>query len=680
MKRERSSSLLLMAFLAAVLLAACLPRVSSAGGREGPRPDIELVPVRLLEHPATTRAARSESCACPDSFDVLHYVLDIDVDHVAETLSGVASLTVQSGKDGLGSIRLDLHQLGVSAVLSDGSPLAYSQVGDTLWITFDAPLSNGDTSIVEVQYGGTPDHESDGFGGFWFKPVPPLDFSWGQGNGDPACMGSYWFPCVNQPCDKATSEVRVETSLRKTAIANGYLDTLIVDSAASRQEWCWKDDFPAAPCYIALSVAKYREVPDSVDSRIVSYALPGREDTVASTFRHASHMMEYFEDTFGPYPFPGEKFSYAEVSEGGAIEHQTCVFANKAWIDGDTLYDHVWAHELAHQWFGDLVTYGDWRDIWLSEGFATYSEALYYTHRWSPWAGEEIYHWLATVIFIDPYLASPTGKYSPIYDPDEIFSVVSYEKAAAVLHMLRYVMEDGPFFAALRTYLNDHAYGIAYTPDLQAACETHHGGDLSWFFDEWVYSPGHPVIDWAWSSVEETPGNHRVDIITRQVQTVGPLFTMPVEFLLQAAGGDTTVLAWMSAERDSFHFYLGEAPTGIVFDPDDWLVDEANEVVTGLPASVAPVRLAFESVRPNPFNPSTIVEYSVPLSGRVRLTIHDVRGRLVATLYDGPRESGTYSATWSGRGEGGIAVPSAVYFARLQSAGSTVSKKLVLIR
>ncbi|MFH1679061.1 MAG: M1 family aminopeptidase [Candidatus Eisenbacteria bacterium] len=600
--------------------------------------EVTRLPARLIERHGPGKALRTEPTACPDSFDVVHYRLEIDADHAGGTLAGDAIVTVASHKEGLGSIRLDLKSLAVTGVFLGAVPLAYTHDGDTLLVIFDTPLTATDTAVVRIVYGGTPWNEGGGgFGGFWIYGAPPItDFSMGVGlYTDPPSMGRTWFPGVDQPCDKATCDIIITTPLAKVGVASGALDSVVVDSVAGTNTWYWREDHPIATYLMAVSIAKYDAIPDSADPRIVYYVHRTQSHLTHGTFRNVDLMMDAFEEIFGPYPYPGDKFSFVTTPIGD-MEHQTCVFHSNSLMTGDTLYDDILSHELSHQWFGDCVTYGDWRDVWLSEGFATYSEAV-----WREWRyGEAGYHAYVTNSLMRPYLQNADNLTYPIYDPDFLWGTISYEKGGTVLHMLRHVVGDSLFFACLNAYLDDHEYGDATTPDFVASCERVYGGDLDWYFDEWIYQGGHPVFDWGWSAEETAPGVHRVTIDTRQVQTVGPIYTMPVDFRIETGGGDTIVVGWVDAETNRFTFDVGSAPTAVVLDPEDWLLDEANEVSTSVAGSVPPLRLAVGAPRPNPFNPSTTIPFSLPEREHVALRVYSLDGHVVRTLVDGERAAG----------------------------------------
>ncbi|MBM3319185.1 MAG: hypothetical protein FJY73_00715 [Candidatus Eisenbacteria bacterium] len=640
--------------------------------------ETERLSARLVEERARGKALRTEPTACPDSFDVVHYELRLNVNHAGGTLAGDAFVTIASRKEALESIRLDLKDLVVSGVFLGATPLAYTHDGDTLLIAFDEPLPATDTAVVRIVYGGAPWNEgAGGFGGFWIYDAPPItDFSMGVGlYTDPPSMGRTWFPGVDQPCDKATSDIIVTTSLAKVGVANGTLDSVVVDSVAGTNTWYWSEDHPIATYLMAVSIAKYDAIPDGADPRIVYYVHRTHAHLAGGTFRNVDLMMAAFEDLFGPYPYPGDKFSFVTTPIGD-MEHQTCVFHSIALMTGDTLYDDILSHELAHQWFGDCVTYGDWRDVWLSEGFATYCEAL-----WREWAhGEASYRSYVTNSIMRPYLMNAHNLTYPIYDPDFLWGTVSYEKGGAVLHMLRHVVGDSLFFACLNAYLADHAYGDAKTHDFVASCEGVFGADLDWFFDQWIYQGGHPVFDWGWIAEETSPGVFRVTIDTRQVQSVGPIYTMPVDFRIETEGGDTTVVGWVDAAVNRFIFEVTAEPNAVLFDPEDWLLDQANEVATSVAGAAPPLRLAISAPRPNPFNPAATIPFSLPERARVTLRVYSLDGRLVRTLADGERSAGDHEARWDGTDDRSRPVVSGTYLVRLAAGERSDTRKLHLVR
>ncbi|MBZ0268625.1 T9SS type A sorting domain-containing protein, partial [bacterium] len=617
---------------------------------------------------------------CPHSFDVLHYNLNFDtVDASTTTLGGHTVIDLVARENALASIDLDLSsQLAVSAVeLVPGGPLGFTHAADVLTVQFGgAAPDSGDTVSVDVTYAGTPENEgAGGFGGFWFTTLPNQGYSMGIGlNADPPSMAWTWFPCYDWPCDKATVSLSATTNLNRTVVSNGLL--VGTDSTATERTWHWAHDYPISPYLIAMSVARYNTVADSIvtDPRITAYHIPSLGDEAPISFQFLDLMMEALEFRFGPYPF--DKFAFMTAQKGD-MEHQTCVTHASTLVDGTNNYDDILSHEMTHMWFGDCVTYGDWRDIWLSEGFASYGEAVYREYK----NGLGDYHWYVTNALFGRVFAS--GVIDGLYDPPVKWGVVNYEKGGSVLHMLRGVLDDDAlFFQALRDFLAAHAYSNAVTTDFIDSVNATVGQDLSWFFDPWVYGEGHPVYEYGWASTDLGGGQYRVDAVIRQVQTTASLFDLPIDFRVTTTSGTFDFSEPIAAAVENVSFVVTGQPTAFEVDPDDWVLDVQQLAPTSVdfsPEVAAAQSLRMEIPRPNPFRERSEIRYYVPSAGRVRISVHDVAGRLVRALDDRVEQAGPSAITWDRRDDGGAKVAAGVYLVRLEAAGRRLSSKLIAV-
>ena len=435
---------------------------------------------------------------CPHDYDVLHY--DLTFNELNESAGGLDAVTVidfVSQVDNLTSIDLDLtSQLTVSSVLLDSTtPLAFSHAADVLNVQFVALPDSGDTVSIDVAYSGLPANEGGGgFGGFWFQVVPKNAFSMGVGlDADPPSMGRTWFPGWDWPCDKATVSLHIETNFNRVGVGNGTL--VGKDSTATHHTWHWQHDYPGVhlsdrSCRSPSTACSPTRSSPTLESTSIITRKSRSEAPVS--FQYTDLMMEAFETRFGPYPYDAFKFM---TTTKGDMEHQTCVSHLYTLVDGTNFYDPILAHEMAHMWFGDCVTYGDWRDVWLSEGFATYGEAVFREYQ----NGTSDYHWFMTNIIMGRVLNS--GVTDGLYDPSFKWGVEAYEKGASVLHMLRGLSSTTTlsFGRCLQDYHANHAYGNAVTTDFLADVAATVGQDMSWFFDPWLYGTGHPVYEYGWS-------------------------------------------------------------------------------------------------------------------------------------------------------------------------------------
>jgi aminopeptidase N len=431
---------------------------------------------------------------------------------------------------------------------------------------------------------------------------------------------------------------------------------------------------------MAASIARYDVVTDSVYPWITHYVHNTISSLAPATFINVKHMMAAFDSLFGPYPW--DKFGYVSTNVGD-MEHQTCVFHAYGLINGTTQYDDILSHEMSHQWWGDLVTYADWREIWLSEGFATYCEAIFRERQYGP----ANFHTYVTNALFGQYLAQAPALTYPIYDPVSKWGTISYEKGGSVLHMLRRVMGDAGFYTGLAAYRAAHGEDVATTEDFRAACESVHGSSLDWFFQEWIYSGGHPKYDWGWSTAAAGP-NTEVRIRLRQVQTVGPIFTMPIDFTIQTTAGDTVVTGLVDTAVKDLVFVVPAAVTDVVFDPDDWVLEEHTLKPTGVelpdlePGDAgASSFVALLPIAPNPTRGPTEIAFRVPDARPVTLEVFAADGRRVTTLAAGVRfGGGLHRLAWNARDASGRAVASGHYLLRLQAGDSIEARRFLLVR
>ncbi len=624
--------------------------------------------------------------AVPDTlhdFDVLSYDLKIRFYLTAESLAGTTAVLIRSDVAALDSVSLDLTQLSVERIWMGARDLAFSHNGDLIEVALDTAISYGDTFGFNVAYHGEPGNEGPGgFGGFWF--TPRTAYSMGVGlRTDPPSMGRYWFPCYDKPHDKAEFDMSFTVPMGKVAVSNGVLVDTVTNVAESTITYTWSEHHPTSTYLVAVSISDYVIVPDSVYAWIYHYVYPEDSADAITSFKNVHRMMDAFENSFASYQF--DRFSFV-ATPNGDMEHQTCVSHYYLLINGINNYDWILAHELAHHWWGDWVTVADWRDVWLSEGFATYCEAVYQEYL----GGWQAYHDYVVSDIMNYYLVS--GEFFPIYDPLSMWSATTYEKAASVLHMLRHVVSDSTFFEILNSYGDQYSFSNAVTPNFQAVCESIYGQDLDWFFNEWIYDWGYPRYTYQyWQE-----GADSVTVIVGQEQLIGPTFVMPVDIRLGKGMGDTVVVAWIDESPESLTFvFPGAGVDSFSFDPDDWVLKQARQLpgvtedVSRASRSTARWRLV---VQPNPC-PGTAALTLFSPQGQSKetpacLTIYDVAGRPVRTFSlaeygpagKAPVGSDRYDLLWDGRDERGLEVASGVYICLLDVNSGASPEKLILLR
>jgi hypothetical protein len=559
------------------LLLAALSLASAAGtSRQGARGKVPPIPPReereqLLMGGKAGRfpdgsyaAPQPEAAAYQDDFDVTAYLLDLIFDDAAETVSGSVVVTATSLVDGLQQVILDLKAgMTVSAVWRGTQALSFNHGGDFLIITLDQAFDSGQSFSIEVHYGGSP--ESGGFGTFgWNKftnGTGDMVWSLSEPNG-----AHHWWPCKDRPDDKAMVEERWTVRSDWTATGNGaFLGSQVLPGGKTRYDW--SSTHPLTTYLVSIAATDYETFSQSYtplvggSMPINHYVYPGYLDLAQASFATTPAMIEYYAGTFGEYPFVEDQYGHSAFPFWGAMEHTANTSYGYPLISGDDRYDYVVAHELAHQWWGDSLSPRTWADIWLNEGFASHSEALWFEHL----GGAAAYRDYMDLQWRESFDG-------PLYSPTELFGSTVYDKGSWVQHMLRGVMGDGPFFDALRAWYAAYKDSAVDTTQYQAMLETFHGSDLSWFFQEWIYGENRPYYEYGYSIVDLGDGTYRNYVQIRQVQTDAGTFTMPVELTLNTVAGSEVRTVWNDAAHQDFILDTASPLLDLEFDEANWIL------------------------------------------------------------------------------------------------------------
>ncbi len=545
--------------------------------------------------------------------DVLHYDLSISIDRENETIDATTEVTFVPTEENLTDFKLYLKALTVSQITGASS---FSQDGDSLFITLPAPASTADTVDLIIDYSGTPAEES--WGGFHFHPY--VTYHMGVGFITDPSMGKYMFPCHDRPADKAAYDFHITVPDTLYAVANGD-SAGVTDNMNGTLTYHWTLDQPMSTYLAAISVADYAVLHDSTDSRIFYYVYSWDVEDALGSFVNVDLMMANYESVYSPYPWDC-KFSYVQTPKGD-MEHLSQVYHFAAAINGSTNYDWLLAHEMSHMWWGNCVTEQFWTEVWLSESFATFSEAI-----WMESYGQEEYLEYIINNIMKPYLNS--GELFPIIDPQtpaELWSNTTYEKGASVLYMLRHIMGDTAFFDGLNTYFDQHCYGTATTVDLIGYMEAQYGNDLDWFFDQWVYGPGYPIYDITSDWVQQG-SDWQLSINVNQIQTVENFFTMPVEFLVEGAGSDSLITFLNDSQNQEEIFILPFEPLTVEFDPFTKILSTA---VLGIEEQTFPPLdgVGTMYLGPNPTTANATIHWQGTGDMYLDIRVYDLSGRIV---------------------------------------------------
>jgi aminopeptidase N len=515
--------------------------------------------------------------------DIRHIRLEIpELDFERGSLRGVCTTAFAPLNDGLETITFDAVEMEIAAVQdAAGAPLTYDYDGVRLRVRLPRPLREGEETSVTIAYRATPRRGLYFIGPDEAYPQRPRQV-WSQGEDED---NRHWFPCYDAPNERQTSEVIVTVPRGLFALSNGRLLSAREDAAAGTVTYHWLESVPHPAYLITLAVGEFSELRHDVDGLpVLYYVQRGREAEAERALARTPEMLRFFTQRLR-HPFPFEKYAQVFVAEFifGGMENtsattltDTVLYDERAALDFDC--DGLVAHELAHQWFGDLLTCREWPHAWLNEGFATYWEALFTEHhkgqdefRYELWRNARTYFDEDRERYRRPIVQRV------YHEPIDIFDRHLYEKGGLVLHMLRFVLGDALFFKAMHHYVATCAHQAVTTADLQRAVEDATGKSLAWFFEQWLYKGGHPSFEVSWSWDEE---RRQATLKVRQTQSTDdltPLFRMPVDLAFHTRGHGVTTLCVQLEDREHvFTVPLPERPWLVAFDPGNWLLKELS--------------------------------------------------------------------------------------------------------
>jgi aminopeptidase N len=523
----------------------------------------------------------AERFARERTYDILHYKLNISVDLMEKTCVGDVSIKLVPLRPMFIEVLLDAADMSISSVRLDIQQLHYEQRGETLFVTLDKPYGLSDTLNLTVSYSVSSPRK----GLYFVTPdsgYPQKQYqAWTQGEAED---NHYWFPCYDYPNDFATSEMIVTVGDRLTAISNGKLIELKKNPKNHIVTYHWLESKPHVSYLISLIVGEYVEIKDSLYTLPISYFVyKHQRDDAMRSFEKTPKMIEFFSSKTG-YPYPWEKFSQTVVADFifGGQENVSAVTLNDNTIHDarahlDNSSDGLVAHELAHQWFGDLITCKDWSHAWLNEGFASYFENLFREYDLSKDdAAKAMLDNQNTLSNVDRDNHRRPTVCNRYINPMDVFDNRIYGKGAVVLNMLRDYLGDELFFKAINHYVDKFAYRCVETNDFKNAIEEATGYNLYWFFNQWVYKAGCPTFDvtsrWDQSS-------RSVQLTVKQTQNIDSLtgiFKTPVEIEVWVHGQPETHRVLISNAEETFSFPAYRQPDLIIFDKGSKILKKVN--------------------------------------------------------------------------------------------------------
>lgn len=500
---------------------------------------------------AQPEARSAANAGISDSINLLKHTLFIDLtDFSGFESSSACSIEFEALVDGIANLPLDLKGQEVDSVVHNSGQLDFTHVGELLNIQLPAAMNSGSADMVTVHYRGGNVVDPSGFGGFYFNSN--IAYNIGVAFTDwPASYGRVWFPCFDNFVEKSIFEFQILTPPNRAAYSNGYLQQTDTTSNGNLL-FHWVMDYPI-PSYLAsVAVAEYEQAtfafPSITGDTIPVYLVGGSNNVnnMVNAFQNLQTVFDGFEEHFGHYRWPRIGYNYTPV---GAMEHSTNISFPQSLTGGD-LAQSVMAHELAHEWFGNLVTCRTPADMWLNEGWAEFLSIFAYEII----EGQESYtdrirgnlrKILQNAHFHDGGFL--TMNQIP---PEHTYGEHAYYKGAAMAHSLRGYLGDSLFFDAMRDYLNEFAFKNASSEDLRDFLNSLPGTNVTNFFDDWIFQPG-----WAQFSVDEM-----------EVSGGGGLYTV-----------DVTIQQRLRAANN---FYQ-EVPITLSLMDDEWNIHEQTVVVSG---------------------------------------------------------------------------------------------------
>jgi aminopeptidase N len=602
-----------------------------------------------------------------DKYDVKYLKLDIAVEANNRNIAGSA-LTRALVLQPMDSFICELkNNMTVDSVFINGVKIpGFTRSNDHVFVPLSPAIPAGNTITALFYYRGLASS-----GGVFAGTVTSNGLVYTASLSE-SYQGREWFPVKQILSDKIDSaDIWITTDAANLAGSNGLLQT-VVDKPGNKKQFQWKTRYLMDYYLASFAVGNYLEYknyakPASIapDSILIQHYIVNNNSFFNSNKENLDKTPAFIEklsELYGLYPFRNEKYGHSHANIGGGMEHQTMTTLSSF---GATLI----AHELGHQWFGDNVTCARWNDIWINEGFASYSEYLLIEKLPNLFPGNTPATYMQS-IHTNVMSVANGSVFVPdasLFDENRIFSTrLSYNKGSAIIHNLRFEMQDdNKFLQTLQTFQQQFKGSVATAEDFKTVAQTISGKNLTDFFNQWYYGEGYPTFNVDCSK----QGDSIVLLVNQTVSapSVTPFFKGLYEFTISSLQGDTTVKVNMTANNQVFKFRSERIPTGLTVDPNNWVINKTGSIITGVndPVNVSTDVKLF----PNPGNGIIYLQY--PANWFTHLSIYDVNGRLL-------KQSSISNGSVSQTIDSGLT--SGFYFIRLNGKGKVATKKLIVNR
>ncbi len=527
----------------------------------------------------------------PKINDLVHTKLDVHFDYKKCYMYGKEWVTLKPHFYPTDTLRLDAKGMDLNniSIVKNGKnvPLKFKYDDSlSLAINLDQVYHNNESYTIYIDYTAKPNllkargsaAINDAKGLYFINPDSsekdkPVQI-WTQGESE---SSSAWFPTIDKPEQKTTDEISMTVPAKYVTLSNGRLASQKKNSDGTRTD-TWKMELPHSPYLFMMAVGDFKIYKDKWRDKEVNYYLePKYAPYAKEIFGMTPELIEFYSKTLG-VDFPWNKYSQIVVRDyvSGAMENTTATLHGE-YVQGthreliDRYYDagrSTIAHELFHQWFGDYVTCESWSNLTVNESFADFSEMLWAEHKYGKDEADAHSHEALVNYLEQPDAATKDLVRFHYADKEDVFDVVTYQKGGRILNMLRNYLGDAAFFKGLNIYLKTNAFKNGEAQQLRLAEEEASGRDLNWFFNQWYYGAGHPVLDinYKWDEASKT------ETVYLAQKQVGQTFKLPFAVDIYAGGKKERHKVWMNDKMDTLTFHSDVKPDLVNVDAEKVLL------------------------------------------------------------------------------------------------------------
>lgn len=507
------------------------------------------------------------------NYDQQHIRLDLRFDFAEKAVKGEATLQVTPLVGDFDTLILHAETMTISSVKSGRCALRFSQEDGLLKIKLDRKYRPGEIVRTTINYTAKPDR-----GLYFFSPgkdIPDMPYQiWSQGEGQ---NNRYWFPCFDSVGDKMTTEINVTVPANLRVISNGTLAGITEDKKRDEKTFHWRMDQEQAAYLVSIVVGDYVTISDTVRGVPLHYNIPAhrKNENTDLVFGHTPAMISFFSDYICPYPYekydqtPVQDFKYGGMENISATTLNSRVFHDERAVPNYSP-DALIAHELAHQWFGDLLTIKEWPHIWLQEGFATYFTDLFFEHEYGTDEFRMRRFRQNRSLFTDRKVKAADAPFTPV----DLSGRTAYSRGAAILNMLRYELGDNVFQKGIQYYVDKFKFKSVDSEDFRLAMQEASGRDLGQFFKQWIYGAGHPKFQvfWEWTESSKTMALHVKQ--TQDENDFTGIFQITVPLEITAGRKKMAARLPITSREHTFRYRLPQKPDLVRFDKGYWILKE----------------------------------------------------------------------------------------------------------